>query len=100
MNSTDEKLKAICAEISNLSENELMALLPKYHRRLEDFQNIREWEEATIAFFIINGIRIKNIQLPQKIGQLCQKAVLPKLGRKDPKDSQPNTPKPSLRLVK
>jgi hypothetical protein len=70
MTTTEEKLKAICAELLQLDESELLSCLPTYHRRLESFSSIREWEEATIIFFLINGLRIKNIQLPDKIKQL------------------------------
>jgi hypothetical protein len=67
MTTTEEKLKAICAELLKLNEDELIRFLPTYHRRLDSFGSIKEWEEATIIFFLINGLRIKNIQLPEKI---------------------------------
>jgi hypothetical protein len=70
MPTTEDKLKAICSELLSMDEDELLDFLPIYHRRLEFFTNIREWEEATMMFFLINGLRIKSIQMPEKKKQL------------------------------
>jgi hypothetical protein len=123
MTSTEEKLKAICSELLKMSEHELMRLLPIYHRRMESFDSLKEWEEATIIFFLINGLRIKNIQLPEKIKELNSHIrivdnkfsldaknplevrpnngqILNDTSQRIKKDSTQNTKKPSLRLVK
>jgi len=37
-----------------------VACREKYKARLEDFDTTEEWERATIIFFIINSVKVKN----------------------------------------
>ena len=96
MNSTQDRLKAICAEILKLDVEEVLSCLPEYHRRLEDFDSIQEWEEATLMFFLINGLRIKNIQLQEKLAWLDS----PERAGKRKKTQAPGCANPLLKLVK
>jgi hypothetical protein len=103
MPNTEQKLKAICSELRKMDETELMRLLPLYHRRLEQFESIGEWEEATLIFFLINGIRIKNIQMPEKVSLLRKRPKGgPPAGDGPGTDPHPPGPpkRPSLRLIK
>ncbi|MDR2200472.1 MAG: hypothetical protein LBR53_13680 [Deltaproteobacteria bacterium] len=100
MTTSEEKLKSICRELLTLDENEIIKLLPVYHRRLDDFQSITEWEEATVMFFMINGLRIKNIQLPDKIRKLNGKPAPRVAAAPSRRVSTSPRGKPSLRLVK
>ena len=70
MSSTLDILRNICSELLTLDEDEVLSCLPVFHKRLESFNTIEEWEEATLMFFLINGIRIKNIQMPEKLAHL------------------------------
>ncbi|MDR1315153.1 MAG: hypothetical protein LBQ12_16065 [Deltaproteobacteria bacterium] len=70
MTATQDKLRKIAREILSLNELDLMALLPEYQKRMDNFNTIQEWEEAVILYFLINGCRIKNIQFCEKVNQL------------------------------
>ena len=67
MSQIEDKLKAIVKEVLKLDERDLLALLPTYHSRIEEFKTIDEWEEACILYFLINGVRIKSIQISDRI---------------------------------
>ena len=70
MYAIEDKLKAIVKEVLKLDERDLLALLPTFHSRIEEFQSISEWEEACILYFLINGVRIKSIQLADRVQQI------------------------------
>ena len=50
----------LASAILSLDERDLTAQLAHYKKIMEDFQPTKEWEKAVIAFFLINGVRIKN----------------------------------------
>jgi hypothetical protein len=116
MSAIEDKLKAIVKEVLKLDERDLLALLPNYHSRIEEFQSISEWEEACILYFLINGVRIRSIQLSDRVQQINSRHKKRSESKKDligaPKvaplakgtedqdpDPAPRT-KPVLKLVK
>jgi hypothetical protein len=76
MSDLEKRLKEICSELFSLDEDELVRSLPYFQSRLENYSAIEEWEEAVIIFFIINGLRIKSIQLPEKLAKLAKRMRL------------------------
>jgi hypothetical protein len=50
----------LAATILSLDEEDLAAQLKHYKEIMEDFNPSPEWEKAVIAFFLINGVRVKN----------------------------------------
>ncbi|MDR2350199.1 MAG: hypothetical protein LBF41_06195 [Deltaproteobacteria bacterium] len=70
MATTEEKLKALAKEILSLNETDLLKLLPVYHERMKNPKSVPEWEEASVLYFLINGVRIKNIQFPEKTNEI------------------------------
>ena len=56
----EKTLKNIAERILALDEASLSGLWEKYKARLEDFDTTEEWERATIIFFIINSVKVKN----------------------------------------
>lgn len=68
----------LAAAILSLDEEDLAAQLNHYKKIMEDFQPTKEWEKAVIAFFLINGVKIKNnllqaqIQRQQNLPRFCQ----------------------------
>lgn len=63
----EEVLSRIAGQIMALDEETLTALLPRYKERMLAFAPTRQWEEAMLIYFIINGVRTKNIQFNEKI---------------------------------
>ena len=56
----EKTLDNIAEKILALDEASLSSLWEKYKTKLEQFDTTREWEKATIIFFIINSVRVKN----------------------------------------
>lgn len=77
----------LAAAILNLNEEDLAAQLNHYKKIMEDFQPTKEWEKAVIAFFLINGVKIKNNLLQAQV----HKQTLPRF-------CQPDSPKRTRRL--
>ncbi|MBM4287303.1 MAG: hypothetical protein FJ135_03975 [Deltaproteobacteria bacterium] len=50
----------LAAKILSLDEEDLAEHLTHYKKIMEDFNPTPEWEQAVIAFFLINGVRVKN----------------------------------------
>jgi hypothetical protein len=102
MSPTEERLKAIAKELMNMDEGELLELLPMYHNRMDNFSTLAEWEEACVLYFLINGVRIKNIQFPSRVLQINDRLrrngskTVPPVNRERPAPR----PKPELNLVK
>ncbi|MDR2459514.1 MAG: hypothetical protein LBE38_01835 [Deltaproteobacteria bacterium] len=102
MSPTEERLKAIARELINMDEDELIDLLGIYHKRIDNYTTLAEWEEACVLYFVINGVRIRNIQFPEIVSQINDR-----LRRKGSKtlqvskmDKPTSRPKPDLNLVK
>jgi hypothetical protein len=95
MSSTETKLKEIVRQVLSMNESELLALLPGYQHRMENYSSISEWEEAVVLYFLINGCRIKSIQFCDRVNQLNS--------RKNPKRKTAegsSFPRAQLSLVK
>lgn len=63
----EDLLSKIAKQLMALNEETLTALLPKYKERMIDFAPTKEWEEAVLIYFMINGLRVKNTQFNEKI---------------------------------
>ncbi|AEB08350.1 hypothetical protein [Desulfobacca acetoxidans] len=50
----------LAATVLSLDEDGLAKQLKHYKKIMEDFSPTPEWEKAVIAFFLINGVRVKN----------------------------------------
>jgi hypothetical protein len=55
-----ETVEDLAATILSLDEEDLAEQLTHYKEIMEDFNPSPEWEKAVIAFFMINGVRVKN----------------------------------------
>jgi hypothetical protein len=55
-----ETVEDLAATILSLNEEDLAEQLTHYKEIMEDFHPSPEWEKAVIAFFLINGVRVKN----------------------------------------
>jgi hypothetical protein len=55
-----ETVEDLAATILSLNEEDLAEQLSHYKEIMEDFNPTPEWEKAVIAFFLINGVRVKN----------------------------------------
>lgn len=84
----EDILQKIARQIMALNEETLTALLPRYKQRMMDFAPTKEWEEAVVIYFLINGLRIKNSQFNDKVreymavdesGDKCGPHIRPRL---------------------
>jgi len=55
-----EALEKIADNVLSLDETGLAELLAYYKERMAQGEPTRAWERAVIAYFLLNGIRIKN----------------------------------------
>jgi len=55
-----EILEKIADHVLSLDDSDLTALLEHYKDRMSQGEPTRAWERAVIAYFLLNGIRIKN----------------------------------------
>jgi hypothetical protein len=55
-----EALEKIADHVLSLDESDLLDLLNYYKDRMSRNEPNRAWERAVIAYFLLNGIRIKN----------------------------------------
>jgi hypothetical protein len=62
-----EALEKIADNVLSLDESDLAALLDHYKDRMSQGEPTRAWERAVIAYFLLNGIRIKNTLKQDKI---------------------------------
>ncbi|MDR1872310.1 MAG: hypothetical protein LBS60_10420 [Deltaproteobacteria bacterium] len=129
MASLEDTIKSLARRILTLDEEELARLLPKYRKLMDNFTPSKEWEEAVIIYFMINGYRVKNAQFSEQLKVYMRgkgknsgwappvrpdiREVLAKLTEKadldnpDPPDAEPTSPndeptrpRPALRLVR
>jgi hypothetical protein len=62
-----EALEKIADNVLSLDESDLAALLDHYKDRMSQGEPTRAWERAVIAYFLLNGIRIKNTLKQDKL---------------------------------
>jgi hypothetical protein len=55
-----EAIEHIADRVLAYEENDLTALLNHFKTRMEQFEPGPAWERAVIAYFLINGVRVKN----------------------------------------
>ncbi len=79
-----EAIERLADRVLAYEEADLTALLNHFKKRMEQFEPTPEWERAVIAYFLINGVRVKNAL---KHGKMHRAENIP--GRR-----------PALRLVK
>jgi hypothetical protein len=90
----EDTLKELAKRVLALDEETLISLVPKYRKRMDDFEPSQEWEEAVIIYFLINGFRIKNAQFNERV-----KRYMADLKEKNPQLDWAVS-RPDLRLVK
>jgi len=90
----EKTLEKIADRILALDEASLASLWEKYRQRMECFDATRNWERATIVFFIINAVRAKNQIFNDEISKLHGRAA------SSPGERQrPPRGRPALKLV-
>jgi hypothetical protein len=55
-----ESIERLADRILAYEETDLTALLNHFKTRMEQCEPSPEWERAVIAYFLINGVRVKN----------------------------------------
>ncbi len=55
-----EAIERIADRVLAYEETDLTALLNHFKTRMEQFEPSPAWERAVIAYFLINGVRVKN----------------------------------------
>ncbi|HEY9074084.1 MAG TPA: hypothetical protein VIN67_08115 [Desulfobaccales bacterium] len=55
-----EAIERLADRVLAYEETDLTALLSHFKTRMEQFEPTPEWERAVIAYFLINGVRVKN----------------------------------------
>ncbi|MDR2141424.1 MAG: hypothetical protein LBR11_06490 [Deltaproteobacteria bacterium] len=63
----EDILKSLARRVLALDEDELVRLIPKYRKRMDNFTPNQEWEESVIIYFIINGYRVKSAQYTEEL---------------------------------
>ena len=62
-----EALEKIAENVLSLDESDLATLLDYYKDRMSQGEPTKAWERAVIAYFLLNGIRIKNTLKQDKL---------------------------------
>jgi hypothetical protein len=62
-----EALEKIADNVLSLDESDLATLLDYYKDRMSQGEPTRAWERSVIAYFLLNGIRIKNTLKQDKL---------------------------------
>jgi len=81
----DKAIERLADRVLAFDEANLLSLLNHFKDRMEQFDPTPAWERAVIAYFLINGVRVKNAL---KHGRLQRRQV-----------NEMDRP-PALRLVK
>jgi hypothetical protein len=55
-----EEIERLAAWLLEYDEKDLNQLLKHFKARMEQGEPSPEWERAVIAYFMINGVRVKN----------------------------------------
>jgi len=79
-----DAIERLADRVLAYEETDLTALLNHFKTRMEQYDPSPEWERAVIAYFLINGVRVKNAL---------------KHGRTHCRECSPGS-RPALRLVK
>ena len=79
-----EAIEMIADRVLALDDSDLQTLLNHYKDRMSQGEPTKAWERAVIAYFLINGVRMKNAL---KQGKIQRQKLRP-------------TRSPQLRLVK
>ncbi len=79
-----EAIERLADKVLAIEETDLSKLLNHFKSRMEQFEPTPEWERAVIAYFLINGVRVKNAL---KHGKMCH-------------PERTSGSRPALRLVK
>jgi hypothetical protein len=80
----EEAIERIADRVLAFDEADLYALLHRFKDRMEEFEPTPAWERAVIAYFLINGVRVKNAL---RHGRMLRRQVTPES-------------RPALKLVK
>ena len=56
-----EAIERLADRVLAYEETDLTSLLNRYKTRMEQSEPTPEWERAVIAYFLINGVRVKNL---------------------------------------
>ena len=62
-----EAIEMIADRVLALDDSDLQTLLNHYKDRMTQGEPSRAWERAVIAYFLINGVRIKNAMKQGKL---------------------------------
>jgi hypothetical protein len=62
-----EAIERLADRVLAYEETDLSALLNHFKTRMEQYEPTAEWERAVIAYFLINGVRVKNALKQGKI---------------------------------
>ncbi len=55
-----EAIETIADRVLALDDSDLQKLLDHYKNRMSQGEPTKSWERAVIAYFLINGVRVKN----------------------------------------
>jgi hypothetical protein len=55
-----DAIERIADRVLAFEDSDLNALLHHFKTRMENFEPSPAWERAVIAYFLINGVRVKN----------------------------------------
>jgi len=80
----EQAIERLADRVLAYEETDLTSLLNHFKSRMEESDTSPEWERAVIAYFLINGVRVKNAL---------------KHGKTHCRDRSPGR-RPALRLVK
>ncbi|MBM4293919.1 MAG: hypothetical protein FJ126_03325 [Deltaproteobacteria bacterium] len=71
-------IESLADRVLTYDEADLTKLLNHFKDRMEQLEPTDEWERAVIAYFMINGVRVKNAL---KHGKMChpERGVRPAL---------------------
>lgn len=56
----EEAIERLADRVLAYDEADLTRLLNHFKNRMEEFEPTPAWERAVIAYFMINGVRVKN----------------------------------------
>lgn len=63
----EEVLLGLADRVLDFDEASLAQLQEKYLKKVSEFSPTREWERATVVYFMINSVRVKNKIFNEKV---------------------------------